>query len=359
MFRKLKTLLIEGEDRLISLILDYSKERDYTKYTSTLREAWKASIVGLTNAFIEAIDTYDAVPELSPDEDYSKDPVAAFGIKEAKLHRERGIELPMFLGLMKYYRQSYYDLVNESDFALDERKIFSLFLRRAFDRIEIGFCTEWATLAESVKMDELQDTNRRMTNEKNKYLTIFSSLANPVILYNHNNEIENVNLPAGKLLKLKKSPGLMYYSREKITLKNPDWLKDIFSDFIDSEETEKTYNINIGTEGSERFFQVGFSKMLDVSEKFSGSLAIFYEITKSTLARRQNEALIAELKKALTNVKTLQKMLPICSVCKKIRNDEGFWDQVEVYITKHSDTEFSHGICPSCFVKLYPEFAED
>jgi AmiR/NasT family two-component response regulator len=67
----------------------------------------------------------------------------------------------------------------------------------------------------------------------------------------------------------------------------------------------------------------------------------------------------AELQAALAKVKTLSGLLPICASCKKIRDDQGYWHQVEVYIRDHSEVEFSHGICPDCAQKLYPEFYRD
>lgn len=65
------------------------------------------------------------------------------------------------------------------------------------------------------------------------------------------------------------------------------------------------------------------------------------------------------LNEALENIKTLKGMLPICSFCKKIRNDTGYWQQIESYVRDHSDAEFSHGICPSCLQEHYPEMADD
>jgi PleD family two-component response regulator len=62
------------------------------------------------------------------------------------------------------------------------------------------------------------------------------------------------------------------------------------------------------------------------------------------------------LEKALTRVKQLSGLLPICSNCRKIRNDQGYWELVEEYIHKHSEAEFSHSICPECLERLYPEF---
>jgi hypothetical protein len=62
----------------------------------------------------------------------------------------------------------------------------------------------------------------------------------------------------------------------------------------------------------------------------------------------------AELTQALGNIQTLSGLIPICAGCKKIRDDRGYWDQVESYIAKHSDAKFTHGICPECSRKYYP-----
>jgi AmiR/NasT family two-component response regulator len=63
----------------------------------------------------------------------------------------------------------------------------------------------------------------------------------------------------------------------------------------------------------------------------------------------------AELQDTLGQIRTLSGLLPICSHCKKVRDDEGYWDQIEAYIQEHSDVMFSHGLCPECAKKLYPE----
>jgi hypothetical protein len=67
----------------------------------------------------------------------------------------------------------------------------------------------------------------------------------------------------------------------------------------------------------------------------------------------KNEKLVSELKSALVEVKTLGGLLPICASCKKIRDDKGYWNQLESYIEKHSDASFSHGMCPKCSDELY------
>lgn len=67
----------------------------------------------------------------------------------------------------------------------------------------------------------------------------------------------------------------------------------------------------------------------------------------------------AELEKALGDVKTLSGLLPICASCKCIRNDQGYWQQIDAYVRDHSDVAFSHSICPNCARQLYPEFMDD
>jgi hypothetical protein len=73
---------------------------------------------------------------------------------------------------------------------------------------------------------------------------------------------------------------------------------------------------------------------------------------------REREGLVSELQKALSEVKTLSGLLPICAYCKKIRNDKGYWEQLEGYIQDHSEAEFSHGICPECAKERFPDLYE-
>jgi len=84
----------------------------------------------------------------------------------------------------------------------------------------------------------------------------------------------------------------------------------------------------------------------------------FRDITLRKQAEAERERLIAELQEALAKVKTLSGLLPICASCKKIRDDKGYWNQIEVYIGDRAEVDFSHGICPDCAKRLYPEIYE-
>jgi DNA repair exonuclease SbcCD ATPase subunit len=85
------------------------------------------------------------------------------------------------------------------------------------------------------------------------------------------------------------------------------------------------------------------------------NLILKNEIERRKKIERENDSLILDLKEALDNVKQLSGLLPICASCKKIRDDQGYWKRIETYITEHSEAQFTHGICPECSKKLYPE----
>ncbi len=100
------------------------------------------------------------------------------------------------------------------------------------------------------------------------------------------------------------------------------------------------------------------SLMRDEQGQPIGFRGIIRDITERKKAEQAREKLIEELQQALSEVKTLSGLLPICASCKKIRNDKGYWEQIESFIGERSEAEFSHGICPDCAKKLYPEYVK-
>jgi hypothetical protein len=90
-----------------------------------------------------------------------------------------------------------------------------------------------------------------------------------------------------------------------------------------------------------------------------GISGVFLSFRLSRGEYTERSHLIEKLETALKDVRTLKGFIPICASCKKVRNDEGYWDQIEEYIRDRSEAEFTHGICPDCMKKLYPQFVKD
>ncbi len=104
------------------------------------------------------------------------------------------------------------------------------------------------------------------------------------------------------------------------------------------------------------FFPIEISSVVFQSpEGDTRTCMIIRDITERRAAEADREHLITELQEALGRVKTLSGLLPICASCRKIRDKEGAWHNLETYIRHHTEADFSHGICPDCHRKLYPE----
>jgi len=109
-------------------------------------------------------------------------------------------------------------------------------------------------------------------------------------------------------------------------------------------------------DGKNFVVEVSASNVTSVLGELVGRMASFVDITKRKEIEADREELIKKLQDALDKIKVLRGILPICASCKKIRDDNGYWNQIESYIKEHSEAVFSHGICPECAKKLYPEF---
>lgn len=120
-----------------------------------------------------------------------------------------------------------------------------------------------------------------------------------------------------------------------------------------------TEHLHLDKDGNTRYVEVHADPIFDSGGRVVQMIEYAHDVTERKLAEAERERLIGELQDALSKVKLLSGFLPICASCKKIRNDKGYWQQIEAYIGDHSEAQFSHGICPECAKKLYPDFCRD
>ncbi|HJX31286.1 MAG TPA: PAS domain-containing protein [Thermodesulfobacteriota bacterium] len=132
------------------------------------------------------------------------------------------------------------------------------------------------------------------------------------------------------------------------------------------EKFKNNENENIRRTGERVWISWTNKAILDQRGNVTEILSVGNDITERKQAEEERKILIQELQQALeerqealAKVKTLSGLLPICASCKKIRDDSGYWKQIEAYIREHSDATFTHGICPECVKKLYPDFVID
>jgi hypothetical protein len=287
---RLVEFILCNENTLMERVLAFAEVSGYAQYSSTKLDDWRVSIAGLSGAFKEAVETHGKVPPILAEEEFVFDPMTDFAVREAKRHRERGLRIDMFLGLLTYYRRAYVELIERMDERPEAIRLCLDSMYNFFDRIEMAFCSEWAGLEEDRAIAELQASNRFLTNEKNKYLTIFESLNLPVFLIGKDFCIENLNYSASVLLRGQPVPEAAVHSpatnpymefvRKESKFASREqcpivisveavlpWLAEELKQFSDSDDGTKIIEREIETLDQTYFYEVALSKMLDISKK--------------------------------------------------------------------------------------------
>lgn len=195
---------------------------------------------------------------------------------------------------MKYYRQAYMDLVQENDLPQFIKDKYILFIIRFFDRVELAFIKEWTYEHRDILLEQLQNANRTITYEKNKYLSIFDSLPTPIIILDKENMIDNLNYAAVELLLGNAIPGADYYAENKTKhiIEIFPCISKEFQVFIAGESNIVKYEKEINFDGKgPKIIEIVFKRMFDVSGQFNGTIITLIDITK----RKQMEYAIRRL----------------------------------------------------------------
>ncbi|GAB6157746.1 hypothetical protein JCM39194_09460 [Desulfotomaculum varum] len=278
---KIVQLLTQNEDKIIDKLIDYAKAGDFTRFNSTRREDWRFSVQEIIKCLTYYFNHY-ATDVVLVGETEREHPAVRLGIKSARTHRARGITLAMFLGLFKYYRQAYLDVVNGSNLTNEEKAQASEALNIFFDRFEISFCSEWAGEGPDSRLIELQAANRALTNEKNKLRTIFESMTECVFVVDDKMEITEINAAAAAYFEIKPDDIIGMSCAQLLgcqcrkenchlyqAMKNGGCYKDI--------------EVEVNTRRGRRRILTSGSFLHDVSGRYAGGVCVFVDITERTL----------------------------------------------------------------------------
>jgi PAS domain S-box-containing protein len=140
-----------------------------------------------------------------------------------------------------------------------------------------------------------------------------------------------------------------------------------FIEFVHPDDRERTLAQNSEVRGGGRALEFenryrckdGTYRWLRWNAAPDASWSVIYSVARDVTAQKEaeeeRERLVRDLQAALAEVRTLREILPLCSYCRKVRDDEDYWHTVESYVSKHTSTKFSHGICPECYARVMAE----
>jgi len=203
--------------------------------------------------------------------------------------------------------------------------------------------------------DELRRIQGDLEKTRDRYSHLYDFAPLGYFTLSENGIIEEANLTLSSMLESERS-ALIGKPFTRFVLRDD---QDIFfkhrQNLLETETPQSCELRLIKIDGHDFYARLDCMILKNEDEDLRQIRVAVSDITERRLAQKQRDKLILDLQKALSEVKTLRGLIPICSHCKKIRDDKGYWNQIESYIHKHSDAEFSHGICPECAQKYYAD----
>ena len=202
-------------------------------------------------------------------------------------------------------------------------------------------------------------TERKRTEEKLRQLSVaVEQSPASIVITNRAGNIEYVN---PKFIELTGYTLAEVLGKNPRVLKsgetNPEAYRELWETITAGKEWDGEFH-NKKKNGELYWESASISPIRDHAGRITHYVAVKEDITARKQTEAERDLLIQDLQDALANVKSLSGLLPICAGCKKIRDDKGYWSQVESYIQKHSEAKFSHGMCPDCIKKWYPDLVE-
>jgi len=197
---------------------------------------------------------------------------------------------------------------------------------------------------------ELRKTEKLLKHEIIWWRIMIEDSGDGIVILDRNGKVHESN---------KKYADMLGYSMEEV---RQLYVWDWDANFDKEKLQEMLLTINEAGRKFETLHRRKDGSIIDVEISTNGAVyreqklifCICRDITDKKRAAKEREDLISKLQKTLAEIKMLRGILPLCSFCKKIRDDKGYWEQVDIYIHKYSEADISHSICPECMKKYYP-----
>jgi PAS domain S-box-containing protein len=340
-------LIVEDSEPTLNVLMDVLSDAGYKVRPagdgeSALRSVQtKLPALIIMDIMMPDLDGYEVCRILKADEKTSSIPIifiSALGDEHIKL---KGFQL----GGVDYITKPFY-----SEEVIARVKSHLNLRHMQFDLEEIN-TTLVAEIKERKRMEE------KLRESEEKFRVIFENNSSAIAIVEPDATITLVNDAFCQMIGYTKEEAVGMSWRQQVPPEDLDRLKEFFHQLL-------TNSLDVPDKCEIKFYRKNgeirqawmSGAMIQSSQKIISS---FIDITERKQVEAEREKLIVELQHAIAEVKTLSGLLPICASCKKIRDDKGYWNSLEAYLMKHSIAQFTHGICPDCAAKYFPEYLTD
>ncbi len=289
---QLRRLILDAEDGIVNAVMAAAREHGYAHYMPSLEESYRLAVATISANLSQVLSVLGEVPQLRAAEPTASDPIASLGARFARMRRGDGTDLTLFLGLLKFYRRAYADVVRRSGLEEDELTVAADAIERYFDRLELGYVSAWTAYSGEQVSAEILERNRLTTMEKTRYLSAVGGLPLPLMLLDAHGRVENINAAAVSLFG---PPGARGgYFADPGRREAPPVLRDEIHEFLDSGESAATLERELKTGKGTRYFEARLTKLFDSEGEFSGTLLVLTDLTyrrtaEDALRRSQNK----------------------------------------------------------------------
>ncbi|MCX6120742.1 MAG: response regulator [Ignavibacteriales bacterium] len=337
-------LIVEDTATTLNVLMDVLSDAGYkvrpaSDGKSALRSIQaKSPALIILDIMMPDVDGYEVCRILKADEKTNSIPIifiSALGDEDKKL---KGFQV----GGVDYITKPFY-----SEEVIARVKAHLNLRRMQFD-LEESNATLVAEIKERKRMEE------KLRESEEKFRVIFENNSSAIAIVEPDTTITMVNGAFCQMIGFTKEEAVGMRWAQQVPPEDLDRLREFNRQLLANPlDAPDKYEITFYRKNGDLRQAWMSVAMIQSSRKIISS---FIDVTERKQAESEREKLIVELQQAIAEVKTLSGLLPICASCKKIRDDKGYWNSLEAYLMKHSSAQFTHGICPECMAKLYPNF---
>lgn len=275
---RLRQIVLEAEDRIVRSVMSDARTHGYGHYMPALEDAYRMGVATVSANLVQVLSVSGDVPDIRAGASPDEDAIASLGERFARMRKGDGVDLSVFLGLLKYYRRAYVAAVRDAGADPEEERLYLATIDRYFDHLEMGYVSTWSSYTLADISGSVAERNLSLTAEKNRYLSTFGELPLPVFLLDARGRVENLNAAAADLFSPVHAGRGAYFS-DPSRREAPPVLREEIRSFSASEAHETSMDREIRTGKGTRYFEARLTKLIGFEGENSGMLVVLTDLT--------------------------------------------------------------------------------